>query len=409
MRYTNLGNFKKINPYVKWKLSLLDKEDFDFAYLFSLMFSEEKNTMFEESIGFKINKITYGDAKENAYKKANAIRQIIGDAPYNSVIGINLDNSHHWIESFWAILIAGCRPLLLNKRLDTTSLNKTLENTKAILVISDDEKRFNVKTIRLEDLEITAPKYEGEFGSELFVMSSGTTNNVKVCAYSASELQYIIKQSKHIFLANKKIKKHYQGELKLLAFLPFYHIFGFVALYIWFGFFSRTFVRLNDLTPATIQATIKRHHITHIFAVPLLWQKTYEAAIREIKAMGEKTENKFYKGMKIAKATRSIPLLGKLFRKLAFKEVREKLFGDSVYFIITGGSVIEEKVLSFFNYIGYHLANGYGMSEIGITSVELSNNLKILTSGAIGKPVPFVSYHLHDNGELIVTSKGASK
>ena len=214
MRYTNLGNFKKINPYVKWKLSLLDKEDFDFAYLFSLMFSEEKNTMFEESIGFKINKITYGDAKENAYKKANAIRQIIGDAPYNSVIGINLDNSHHWIESFWAILIAGCRPLLLNKRLDTTSLNKTLENIKAILVISDDEKRFNVKTIRLEDLEITAPKYEGEFGSELFVMSSGTTNNVKVCAYSASELQYIIKQSKHIFLANKKIKKHYQGERK---------------------------------------------------------------------------------------------------------------------------------------------------------------------------------------------------
>ena len=409
MRYTNLGNFKKINPYVKWKLSLLNKEDFDFAYLFSLMFSEEKNTMFEESIGFKINKITYGEAKENAFKKANAIRQIIGDASYNSVIGINLDNSHHWIESFWAILIAGCRPLLLNKRLDTTSLNKTLENTEAILVISDDEKRFNVKTIRLEDLEITAPKYEGDFGSELFVMSSGTTNNVKVCAYSASELQYIIKQSKHIFLANKKIKKHYQGELKLLAFLPFYHIFGFVALYIWFGFFSRTFVRLNDLTPATIQATIKRHHITHIFAVPLLWQKTYEAAIREIKAMGEKTENKFYKGMKIAKATRSIPLLGKLFRKLAFKEVREKLFGDSVYFMITGGSVIEEKVLSFFNYIGYHLANGYGMSEIGITSVELSNNLKFLTSGAIGKPLPYVNYHINDNGELIVTSKGASK
>ena len=409
MKYTNLGNFKRIDSYVNWKLSLLDKEDFSFETLFSLMFSEEKNVLFEESVGFLINKITYGEAKENAIKKANAIRHILDNVPYNSVIGINLENSHQWIETFWAILKAGCRPLLLNKRLDINSLNKTLNNLHAVLVISDDEKKFNVKTIRLEDLEIDAPTYNEEFGSEIFVMSSGTSNNIKVCTYTANELKYIIKQSKHIMMSNKQVKKHYQGELKLLAFLPFYHIFGFVALYVWFGFFSRTFVRLNDLTPATIQATIKRHHVTHIFAVPLLWQKTYESAMREIKSMGEKTVNKFEKGIKLAKAGRSLPLFGKLFRKLAFKEVREKLFGHSVYFMISGGSMIESEVLSFFNYIGYHLANGYGMSEIGITSVELSNNLKYLTTGSIGKPLPFVDYRINDNGELSVKSKAISR
>ena len=409
MKYTNLGNYKRIDSYVNWKLSLLDKEDFSFETLFSLMFSEEKNVLFEESVGFLIKKITYGEAKENAIKKANAIRQILDNVPYNSVIGINLENSHQWIETFWAILKAGCRPLLLNKRLDINSLNKTLNNLHAVLVISDDEKKFNVKTIRLEDLEIDAPTYNEEFGSKIFVMSSGTSNNIKVCAYTANELKYIIKQSKHIMMSNKQVKKHYQGELKLLAFLPFYHIFGFVALYVWFGFFSRTFVRLNDLTPATIQATIKRHHVTHIFAVPLLWQKTYESAMREIKSMGEKTINKFDKGIKLAKASRSLPLLGKLFRKLAFKEVREKLFGHSVYFMISGGSMIESEVLSFFNYIGYHLANGYGMSEIGITSVELSNNLKYLTTGSIGKPLPFVDYRINDNGELSVKSKAISR
>ena len=127
MRYNNLGDFHTINKYVNHKLSLLNREDFDFAYLFELMFSETKNILFEESVGFKIKTITYGEAKENAMKKANALRKIIGDASYNSVIGLNLDNSHHWIESFWAILIAGCRPLLLNKRLDITSLNKTLD------------------------------------------------------------------------------------------------------------------------------------------------------------------------------------------------------------------------------------------------------------------------------------------
>ncbi len=409
MKYTNINGYKTLNGFVNYKLSLLDKGEISFSYLFDLMFLESTNVMFEESLGFLIKKITYGEAKENAIKMANALKDIIGDTPYNSVIGLNLENSHQWIEAFWAILKCGCRPLLLNKRLDITSLNNTLNNTKAILVISDDEKRFNTKTIRLDDLDRIAPQYNGEFGSEIFVMSSGTSNNVKVCAYSAEEFKYIIKQSKHIILSNKLVKKHYQGELKLLAFLPFYHIFGLIALYTWFGFFSRTFVRLNNLTPATIQSTIKRHHVTHIFAVPLLWQKTYESAIREIKAMGDKTYQKYQKGMRIAAKTQGLPILGKLFRKLAFKEVREKLFGGSVYFMITGGSMIEKEVLSFFNYIGYHLANGYGMSEIGITSVELSNKYKYLTTGSIGHPLPYVEYQINDSGELLVKSKGLSK
>ena len=403
MKYTNLGKYSRINEYVKHRLSLLEKEDFSFAYLFDIMFEEKENTLFEESVGFLIKKITYGEAKENAIKNANALRKIIGDAPKDSVIGINLDNSHHWIEVFWAILKAGCRPLLLNKRLDTLSLNKALETTKAILVISDDEKKFNVKTIRLEDLEIDAPQYDGEFGEELFVMSSGTTNNIKICAYGASELQYILKQSKHIVMSNRLIKKHYKGELKLLAFLPFYHIFGFVALYLWFGFYSRTFVRLNDLSPATIQATIKRHHVTHIFAVPLFWQKTYDSAMREAWAQDK------YFVLDNALTISKIPLIGKPFRKFAFKQLREKLFGNSVYFMITGGSVINKETLSFFNYIGYHLANGYGMTEVGITSVELSNNLKHLSRGSIGKPLPYVNYRIDEEGTLFVSSKAMSR
>ena len=37
------------------------------------------------------------------------------------------------------------------------------------------------------------------------------------------------------------------------------------------------------------------------------------------------------------------------FSKLAFKEVREGMFGESVQFMITGGSCISEQVLTFFN------------------------------------------------------------
>lgn len=401
MKYNNLGQFKTIKKFINDKLNRLSTIDNSFDSLFPLMFENETNVFFEESNGYKIKKTTYKEAKENINLIAKNIRNRLNNQAQPASIGIYLDNSHYWIEVFWAILKAGYNPLFMNMRLDDASLKYALDATNAVMVISDT-KTFSVQTLKVEEL---LTKCDGElnnkFGTELYVMSSGTTNNIKICAYTAEEIINVIAQSEYVIGQSKLVQKHYDGELKLLAFLPFYHIFGFVAVYLWFGFYSRTFVKLNDLNPSTIQNTIMRHHVTHVFAVPLFWQRTYEAAIKEIKSKGDKTYNKFLKGIKLANK----PIIGGLIRRKAMKQVRDGLFGDSISYMITGGSMISKDVLTFFNSIGYHLSNGYGMSEIGITSVELSNNQKILNNASVGVPLPGIEYKIDENNELSVRSK----
>ena len=240
-------------------------------------------------------------------------------------------------------------------------------------------------------------------------MSSGTSSHVKLCAYSPEEFRFQIDDSYQIIRECSQAKKHYNGQLKQLVFLPFYHIFGLVAVYIWFAFFSRTFVQLNDLAPQTIVGTIRRHEVTHIFAVPLFWQTVYEQAIKTIHARGEKTEKKFEKALRLSCAVGGVPGLRSAFRRLAFREVRENLFGESICFMITGGSEIPTRVLEFFNGIGYHLADGYGMSEIGITSVELSGNSKLLNAGFVGKPMSSIEYRIDENGCLLVRGRALAK
>ena len=406
MKYENINGFNSLELFIKYKLSMLNDADANFSSLFNLMFSEADNIMYEESVGYKIRKVTYGEAKNEAIKYAISIKNLLKDVPKCSTVALNLDNSDKWIEAFWGILLAGYNPLLLNKRLNYDVLNKAIKDTNAVLVISSDSKQFSVDTIRLDRLDSNF-KVTGldECGDAIYVMSSGTSNNIKICGYTAEEFKYILLQSYDIIQSAPLIKTHYKGELKLLTFLPFYHIFGLVAVYTWFAFYSRTFVGLKDLVPSTIQNTIKRHHVTHIFAVPLFWEKTYEAAIKEIKNMGDKVYKKFQKGIKIADKIKGVPLLGKWFRKTAFKEVRDKMFGESPSFLISGGSMISQEVLSFFNLIGYHLANGYGTSEIGITSVELSSKKKYLMSGSVGRPLKYVNYQINNDGELIVNSK----
>ena len=408
MEAYGLGNHKDIDSFVAEKLKRLDAAEADFSALFELMFSEKENLMYEKSEGYRIRQTTYGEAYRDIFRLASTLRRTLA-LPEGAVVGLSMDNSLLWLELFWAILLTGCRPLLLNLRLSDTALEQALADSGAQAVLSD-KRRYSVRTVMAEELtpdeEAFVPK---RFGAELLVMSSGTSDHVKICAYSAEEFRCQIHDSYQIIRECTQVKKHYEGYIKQLCFLPFYHVFGLIAMYIWFAFFSRAFVQLNDMAPQTIVNTVKRHKVTHIFAVPLFWETVYDKAIKTIRSRGDKTYRKFLKGMKLSRAFGGVPALGNAFAKAAFKEVRENLFGESICFMITGGSAIRSEVMEFFNAIGYHLADGYGMTEIGITSVELSDNKKLLNSCSVGKPMTYAEYKINDKGELLVRGRVIAK
>lgn len=403
----HLGNHKSINSYVADKLQCYQNMGISFETLFSLMFRETDNILYESSAGYRIQKTTYGQAKSHILEKAALLPRLIGGVAAGSVVGLYLENSLAWIEDFWAILAAGYRPLLMNLRLPQGLLEQAMESCSCAAVISGS-KQFACTTVSAEALEHPGePAQLKAFGTEILVMSSGTTEHVKVCAYTAEEFYYQISDSYSIIQKCTQIKKHCDGNLKLLTFLPFYHVFGLIAMYIWFAFFSRTFVHLADLSPQTIVNTIKRHKVTHIFAVPLFWEKVYGEALRQIQERGEKTWKKFNHGLAVwEKLPRP---LASLFSKLAFREVRENLFGESIRFLISGGSFLDSQILTFFNAIGYRLANGYGMTEIGITSVELSGKKKYLCEGFVGSPMTYAEYRIDPSGELLVRGKVLAK
>ena len=408
MENLGLGQYKTIDEFVEAKLDRLDKAEPGFSSLFELMFSEKENLMYEKSEGYRVKRTTYGEAYDDILRLAFTLESEL-DLPEGSAVGLSMDNSLLWIEMLWAIILSGCRPLLMNLRLSDSALEQALADCDVKVVISDG-RQYSVRTLAAADIKMSGEKLTpSSFGEEILVMSSGTTDHVKVCAYSAEEFRYQIHDSYQIIQENELLKKHYDGYIKLLTFLPFYHVFGLIAMYIWFSFFSRAFVHLNDMAPQTILNTIKRHKVTHIFAVPLFWETVYDRAIKTIKNRGEKTFAKFQKGMKISRKLSGNQALSNAFSKRAFKEIRENLFGESISYLITGGSAIRPEVLEFFNAVGYPLSDGYGMTEIGITSLELSKDKRVLNSGSVGKPMTYAEYKINDSGELCVRGKVIAK
>ncbi len=403
MKLTNIGGFKTIDQFVEWKLKKLEGEDKSFRTLFSYMFMEGENVFAEHTDGYRVHKVTYAEGKRRALRKANALASAL-TLPPQSLVGLYLDNGLEWLEVFWAILARGYRPLLINRRLPEAVVEGILADFEVQAVVSDG-KEFACQTVLASSLvSESEADVNGVWGEEVLFMSSGTTENVKLCAYTAENFFYQVANSVDILKRCPQIAAHYEGELKLLTLLPFYHVFGFIAVYLWFGFFSRTFVFLKDLNPQTIQNTVKKHKVTHIFAVPLVWETVCRSAKRKIKERGEKVYQKFKKGIKTANAS----AFGAALTKKAMREVREGLFGESVKFLISGGSAVSSDALAFFNGIGYFIVNGYGMTEVGITSVEVSPKAAVRNLGAIGSPFFYTEYAISEKGELLIRGKNTA-
>ncbi len=403
MKLNNVHGFDTIDKYVRYKLDKYSGEEKSFESLFNFMFDESDNIMIETSDGYRIKRVTYGEYKQKILDTVPTLQAALNEVPRGEMVGLYMQNCTEWLQIFWAILGAGYSPLIMNTRLSDGILEQVLADYSVKCVISDG-KQFSVRTLTKEEAlaDSGAEAEPCEFGKEVVFMSSGTTSNVKLCAYNGENFYYQICDSVKIVENCPKISNHYEGELKQLVLLPLCHVFGFIAVYLWFGFFSRTFVFPADLNPVTIQRTVKKHKVTHIFAVPMVWEAVHKAAVRKIKERGEKAYSRFKLVSNISH--RFSKCEDRLARRL-LSEVREGLFGDSICFLITGGSHINPETLRFFNGIGYHLVNGYGMTEIGITSVERTDKKSICNSASIGAPFGYTEYSISPEGVLLVRGK----
>ena len=377
--------------------------------VFDIVFRNESNIMAETSENFRITEHTYGDAKRRI---CSAAKRIAGLGISDEFIGLYGENSVEWLIGFWAILMSGNKPYLVNL-MQPESFTNGVINTLGVksIVYIGKAPRLNAELIPFDSLEGgEAVPPECAFGNELALTTSGTTLKEKICIYTGLEITEQILNCDDIIDKNPDIKTFYKGRLKMLMFLPLYHIFALEAAYLWFAFGNVTFVFLPSFVPEVIMHTIRRHEVTHIFAVPLFWHTVEKAVLREVRAKGEKTFGKFQKGLALSEKLQTLfPKLGKKLAARLLKEVRREVFGDSVIFCISGGSYIRSSALRLVNDLGYSLYNGYGMSEIGITSVELSLKIQDRLLGSIGKPFDSIEYRLAEDGRLLVRGSSVCK
>lgn len=393
--------------YINYKAGQLKKSAPTFQSLFNIIHDQGDRIFAEYIKMFEIKTVSYKQLKEYCYQMATYLQKKL-TAPKQSFVGLYMDNSINWVATFWALLMIGYKPLLLNTKLPININNEIITTMKVQNVVVCKEHAsiaFVIQPLVLptyEEIKNQELLTKENWADEMAICTTASSMNYKICVYTGKNMHSQLLNSKSIIGESRRIKRHYKKRLKLLAFLPFYHIFGFVATYLWFSLFGRTMVFLENYSAETILSTIRKCEVTHIFSIPMFWNIIAKEITKQVNRLDAKKQKQFKKAQKLSLAIQNIwPALGITIARKIFNQVITSTLGNSIRFLITGGGYISDSTLYLLNSVGYPLVNGYGTSEVGIICVELRRKPKYIIQGSVGKPLETVDVKVENNHVLI--------
>ena len=404
-------NFEKVTEFLS-SAELLLKTSKRMEDIFNLTMKRNVRKIAVEYINHKgkLKHYRYNKLRSHSYELASALSQYLIQQPKNVPIILKCQNSPHWCEAFWAILMCGYKPLLIDARTSKDGVIHVAEMSKARAIITDDNNQYPFLKISIADLLDVKSHYSftPTWENEVIFSSSGTTGDVKLMVFNGENLVNQIccslemgKETTDIMYPDK------MGKVKILAMIPFHHIFGFVAVFLWYTFYGKTLVFPASNAPSDIQFICQKVGITHVYSVPLFWDSLALSIMRKAALEGEKKVEILDKMIGYNTGKIDKDQAGIAASTAARDVVQKKLLGNKVKFCISGGGFLSRETLTKINGLGYNLYDGYGMTEIGVTSVELSPDVLVRLKGRIGRPLHNVEYKIDGggkSGELLVKS-----
>ena len=397
----------KIIPIFKKVRNLINEKELTIKTIYDYTFDGKDGIAFEYfDLNEHFKKMSYRTMQKQIKKFAAIISEKLKDAEKHNVVILKLSNSPEWCIAFYAILMAGFKPLLVNAITRKEGVMNLAKQAHAVGIVTDDPFDYeNLTEIYIDTLYFKKPNkgFVPDWEDEVIFCSSGTTGDVKLMVFNGENLCHQIASCLDMpYETDTIIYPRSYGKIKLLAMIPFHHIFGFVAIFLWYSIYRKTFVFPSSMNSSEIQSLCIKRKVSHVYSVPLFFESVARTFNRTMD-MAEEPIKGYLKALLDMNLEGGKPL-----NKIIVRKIQQKVLGPSIRMCISGGGYLSSETMRTINGIGYPLHNGFGMTEIGVTSVELSGDVNTRLKCSVGKALYGVSYKIADNakqGELLVKSK----
>ncbi len=389
--------------------------DKSLSTFFDIMREYGDTTAAEWLKGEEEHSLSYAEITRRADDFAACISSLVPDSGW---LAIAVDTCPEWIPLFWGVIRSGHNVLLLDASAADSMLQGLLDEAgcKAVITrkprgLSGNIRQLDFKTI------VNAPRtigFEPKWGEYVAMCTSGTTGRSRIFAYSGAAICEQALTSEDIYRRNPRVIHLENRGRRLLAFLPFHHVLGFMANMIWGGFLGASNVFLPDRTPNSILNVCRHFPPSLIVVVPLVGNSLVKSMERTLKKEKPVKRAMFRAMSGLSLAVQAVaPKAGlSLAQHRLFASVDSKLLGTQVDAVILGGSHTPVETLRALNALGYYTINGYGMTETAVNGFETSMSLKKRLNGTVGQAFGSAEYRVTkgenggSTGELQIRGDG---
>ena len=195
---------------------------------------------------------------------------------------------------------------------------------------------------------------------------------------------------------------------RCLSFLPLCHAFERTAGY--YAMLSGGAEIYYAESVDTVARNMTEAYPTLIISVPRLFEKIYNLVMKNIESGTDLKQSIFNWGLNVGKdyadGVRGVTTLQKkLADKIVFDKLKQRT-GGRVRFFVSGGAALSPKISQFFKSAGFHILEGYGLTE---TSPVIScNKYGNEIVGTVGEVLPTVTVAIQqvESKEIIAKLDG---
>ena len=385
-------------------------------------------TVYSDNIAFSTKIKNSGNVEYINHTYSDLLEDInsFGTALYkhglqNKRVAIVGHNSYEWAVAHLSNLLGGIVSVPLDKGLQLGELESSLIRSRVQAIVFDEKLKDIIKEIKRNNK--TSIKYyicTSKFPDFLYfydLLSNGRDDiekgyleyvNHKVDSYKMSILLFTsgtTSKSKAVMLNQygiatnvydmQLVESFYDDDVNI-AFLPYHHIFGSTGMLVMLASGVKT-VFPDGLK--YIQKNLVEYKVSVFVGVPVLIDKMHSTIIKELERQGKTKLINF-----MIKFSNVLMRLHIDIRRILFKPLINAL-GGNMRFIISGGAPLDKKVAKWFNDIGIHLVQGYGLTET--SPVISAEDDTFIRYGSVGKIMKSVEVKIEDKdangiGEIVV-------